>query len=150
MYQVQVRRTEPLKVASIAHKGPYQNLGSVYQNFQSWLGAKKIQPGGFFREIGYDNPMITPPEECRQEVCVPIAGDIASDDNVQIKHFPELTVASVVHRGGLDFASLGPAYQSLMGWAAAEGKQTTYSIMTYYTAPWERDKAEIEIALVLA
>lgn len=150
MYSVQVRKTEPLQVVSMAHKGPYQELGAVYAKFANWLQKHNVQTAGFFREIGYDNPMTTPPEECRQEVCVPFAGALEGDKDVQVKQLPSATIASVVHQGGLDFASLGPAYQTLMGWAAQEGKTTTYSIMTYYTQPSDRDKAEIEIALVLA
>jgi DNA gyrase inhibitor GyrI len=149
MYAVQVRKTEPLQVLSIAHKGPYQELGAVYHKFEQWLQSHNIPRTGFFREIGYDNPMTTPPEECRQEICLPIARWVAADGEIQVKQLPQLTVASIVHNGGLDFGSLGPAYQALMGWAAQEGKTTAYSIITYYTPLASRESAEVEIALVL-
>jgi AraC family transcriptional regulator len=148
MYEIQVRKLEPIKVAFIRHTGPYQELGPVHQSLQIWLGKNKIQPNGFVREIGYDNPMQTPPEKCRQEICIPVC-DAQAGDGVEIKTLPEVKVASVVHRGGLDFQALGPAYMALMGWAGKEGIKTDYSIITYYTSPANRTDAEVEIALVI-
>jgi len=148
MYEVQVRKTEPIRVASVRHIGPYQELGPVHERLQIWVTKNKVKPNGFVREIGYDNPMQTPPEKCRQEICIPICGSEA-DDGIEVKTLPEVTVISVVHQGGLDFQSLGPAYQALMGWAAHEGRKTNYSIITYYTPPQNRTNAEVEIALVV-
>jgi len=148
MYEVQVRKTEPIRVASIHHTGPYQDLGPVYQRLQQLISTNKVRPNGFIREIGYDNPMQTPPDKCRQEVCIPIC-DSTAEAGVEVKTLPQVTVISVTHKGGLDFQSMGPAYQALMGWAAKEGKKTAYSIITYYTAPHNRTDAEVEIALVI-
>jgi AraC family transcriptional regulator len=148
MYEVQVRKTEPIQVASIRHTGPYQELGPVHGQLQSWISKNKIQPNGFVREIGYDNPMQTPPEKCRQEICVPVA-EAKGGGEVEVKRLPQVQVISVMHKGGLDFQSMGPAYQALMGWAAREGKKTGYSIITYYTPPQNRTDAEVEIALVI-
>lgn len=149
MYQVQVRTTEPLQIASIRHTGPYHELGPVYQQLEKWMASKQIDANGFIREIGYDNPMQTPPEKCRQEVCVPVIGGAKTENGVEVKRLPKVKVISVIHKGGLDFKSLGPAYQTLMGWAAQEGKKTDYSIITYYTPPSQRENAEVEIALVI-
>ena len=148
MYSVQVRKAEPLRVACIAHTGPYQELGPVYDRLEAWV-KKKGTASGFVREIGYDNPMQTPPEKCRQEICVPIAKAVRPDDEVRIKTLPAAEIVAVVHRGGLDFESLGPAYRTLMEFAAKEGKQAQYSIITYYTPPQRRNDAEVEIALVV-
>src|SRR2546423_1443034 len=148
MYEVHVRKTEPIRVASIHHTGPYHELGPVYERLQKWISKNKIRPNGFVREIGYDNPMQTAPEKCRQEVCVPVC-DSKADDGMEVKNLPEVQVISVMHKGGLDFQSMGPAYQALMGWAAKEGKKTNYSIITYYTPPQNRTDAEVEIALVI-
>ena len=150
MYEVQVRRTEPLHVASIRHTGSYYDLGPVYKKLEDWLTSNKIRPHGFVREFGFDNPMDTPPEKCRQEVCVPVSESVATEAGVELKWLPEVQVISVVHKGGMDFQSIGPAYQALMGWAMKAGKQPGHSIITYYTPPGERQKAEIEVALVIA
>ena len=129
MYEVQVRKTEPIQVASIHHTGPYQELGPVHGKLQSWISKNKIQPNGFIREIGYDNPMQTPPEKCRQEVCIPVC-EARAEGEIEIKRLPEVQVISVTHKGGLDFQSLGPAYEALMGWAGREGKKT--ELFNYY------------------
>ena len=149
MYEVQVRRTEPLHVASIHHTGPYQELGPVYGQLMGWINGNKVRTQGFVREIGYDNPMQTPPEKCRQEVCVPVGEGAPVSSEIELRYLPQVQVISVVHKGGMDFQSLGPAYQTLMGWAAKEGRKTAYSIITYYTPPSERANAEVEIALVV-
>jgi len=148
MYEVQIRKTEPIQVASIHHTGPYEELGPVHGKLQGWISKNKIAPNGFVREIGYDNPMQTPPEKCRQEICIPVS-DARADGEIEIKRLPEVQVISVMHKGGLDFQSLGPAYQALMGWAGREGKKAGYSIITYYTPPQNRTDAEVEIALVI-
>ena len=150
MEGLQVRKTEPLHVVSFKHKGPYQNLPKAYEQFGGWLGQSKAPTAGYFREIGYDNPMMTPPEECRQEICVPLAGHVVPGDGVEVKTLPAVEVVSMVHKGGLDFESMGPTYQAMMKWSAEQQRPTTYSIITYYTPPDERTNAEVEIALVLA
>jgi effector-binding domain-containing protein len=147
MFCIQHRKTEPLFVASIRHTGPYQELGPVYQRLTEWLQQNKVTPRGFIREIGYDNPMQTPPEKCRQEVCVPIAESVKSDKDIELKALPVKTVITVVHKGGMDFASLGPAYQSIMAYAAENKISTDYSIITYFSSPNDRQNAEVEIAL---
>src|SRR5258708_2009447 len=100
MYEIQVRKTEPLRVASIPHTGPYQELGPVYEQLQKWIASNKEHVHGFVREIGYDNPMQTPPEKCRQEVCVPVSASVKVGNGIELKTLPQLEVISVVHRGG--------------------------------------------------
>lgn len=147
MFCIQHRKTEPLFVASIKHTGPYQELGPVYQRLIDWLQKNQITTRGFFREIGYDNPMRTPPEQCRQEICVPVAESVKPDQDIELKVLPEKSVITVTHKGGLDFASLGPAYQSLMAYAAEKNITTDYSIITYLSPVADRQNAEVEIAL---
>jgi effector-binding domain-containing protein len=134
----------------VSHTGPYQELGPVYGRLFAWMEQKQVKANGFIREIGYDNPMQTPPEKCRQEICVPVGDGVQSAAGIEVKTLPQVEVISVVHRGSLDFQSLGPAYNALMQWAGANGKKTQYSIVTYYTPPQNREKAEIEIAMVIA
>jgi DNA gyrase inhibitor GyrI len=147
MFAIQHRQTEPLFVASIKHTGPYQELGPVYQRLTDWLQQNKITPRGFFREIGYDNPMQTPPEKCRQEVCVPVAESVKPEKDIELKLLPQKSAITVIHKGGLDFASLGPAYQSLMAYAAEHKIATDFSIITYFSSLADRQNAEVEIAL---
>jgi len=148
-YPLQVRKLEPLRVASISHTGPYEQLGPVYGRLFAWMERNKIAPNGFIREFGYDNPMQTPPEKCRQEVCVPIGDAVRPEGEIEIKKLPQMEMISVVHRGGLDFQSMGAAYNSLMKWAGENSRKTSYSIITYYTSPQNRQKAEVEIAMVM-
>jgi effector-binding domain-containing protein len=122
----------------------------VYGRLFAWMEQKQVKANGFIREIGYDNPMLTPPEKCRQEICVPVSDGIQSEPGIEIKTLPQSDVISIVYRGSLDFQSMGPAYKALMQWAGANGKRTEYSIVTYYTSPHNREKAEVEIAMVVA
>jgi len=67
-----VKTIDPIHVASVRKKGPYgpEVCGQAFDVLTSWA-----EPMGFFKTgpvlaLYWDNPQITPPEECRMDACV--------------------------------------------------------------------------------
>ena len=99
---VTLKKVESMKVALISVQGPYSEIGPVFGELYGWLSKKGVQPAGLPFGIYYDNPDEVPPEECRYDICVPIAVQVESDERVQIKELPEIEVASFIHKGAYE------------------------------------------------
>ena len=60
-------------VASAMHKGPYDQIGPVYEQLYGWLGQQGYRPAGPPRELYFSDPEEVPPEEYLTEVQMPVA-----------------------------------------------------------------------------
>lgn len=68
-----VKRVEPETVASAVHKGPYDEVGPLYEELQAWVDEQGYRIVGPPREIYYSDPKEVPPEETITEIQMPVA-----------------------------------------------------------------------------
>ncbi len=90
---VQIVVQPDYRVAYIRHHGPYgKNDGRIpakYSAIQAW--ARRI---GVWNDtsalIGLcpDNPILTPPDRCRYDICIPVESGMVEDDIVSIQTIP--------------------------------------------------------------
>ena len=90
---VQIVTRPDYRVAYIRHHGPYgKNDGCIpakYSAIQAW--ARRI---GIWNDtsalIGLcpDNPVLTPPDRCRYDICIPVESSMVEDDFVSIQTIP--------------------------------------------------------------
>ena len=90
---IQLVNQPDYRVAYIRHLGPYgKNDGRIaakYSAIQAW--AQRI---GIWNDtpalIGLcpDNPILTPPDRCRYDICIPVGSDVVEDDIVSIQTIP--------------------------------------------------------------
>lgn len=67
-----VKRVPSMKVASLMYKGPYETLGSAYEQLAAWLGQQQLVPAGPPMETYFSDPDTTAPEEYLTEIMFPV------------------------------------------------------------------------------
>lgn len=60
------------KMASLMHKGPYDQIGPSYNKMFDWLKENELELTGNLRELYHNDPSQTPPEELLTEILAPI------------------------------------------------------------------------------
>lgn len=72
---VATKKLQKVEAAACIHVGPYNELENAYEAIFSWInqnGYKAVYP---VREISYNDPAITPPEQLVTEIVVPVIRD---------------------------------------------------------------------------
>ncbi|HUT36867.1 MAG TPA: GyrI-like domain-containing protein [Planctomycetota bacterium] len=110
----------PQTVAFIEHKGPYGDIGRVYQRLFGWAARAGVRPAG---------PAFTcflePPDKLdwaagRFEVCLPVAKGTAGAGGVRVKELPATDVLAVVVQG--PYSEMPAHYSELLAWMSVEGE----------------------------
>ncbi len=101
MSKVKIEKRKPLTIAYMRYTGPYGEIpfdtyiGKLY----GWAKEKKVRPGFYPMAIFHDDPKATPPEKCRTDIAIAVSGKPKGDDDVTIRALPEMTVATISHKG---------------------------------------------------
>lgn len=119
MYDVVLKKGEPLKIASVRGVVPTPpDQRSLWDELMAYLEQNKD------RMIGPPMALYHDPEFRERdwdiEVCMPIKGDLASRGQVRVYNLPTVEkLACVVHTG--PFATIGEAYDALARWIDQNG-----------------------------
>lgn len=97
--EVKLDKVDKVRVAYVELTGPYEKLGQGLMKLVSFLEEMKVRISGLPVGPYYDNPLETPPERLRSEVCVPISGRAMTDSRFKVKELPAATVAATIHNG---------------------------------------------------
>ena len=122
MLDIQVKTSNPVVVAYLSMRGPYDQMPEAMGRLYGLAAQHGLQPVGMPAGVYLDDPQAVDPQEARWELQVPVAGDPAEtseSDGFGIKHVPAHLAASAVYRGPYD--QIGPAYLELAGWIDANG-----------------------------
>lgn len=143
MAKIKVKKTKPMKVAYIEHTGPYDQVpwDEYMERLYGWAKEHKVRPG--FKGIGiyHDNPEETRPEECKSEVAIPIKGETASGDDVQVKELPAMQVAELKFKGPSN--QLGDAYRTIETWMQEQGYDWAGPAMEIYASKPKEKAGEV-------
>jgi effector-binding domain-containing protein len=121
MSKVKLEKRKPITIAYLRYTGPYGEIpfdgyiGRLY----GWAKEKKVRPGFYPMAIFHDDPRTTPPEECRADIAIPVAGTPKGSDEVMVRGMPAMTVATISHKGsGGEYAK---TYSDLERWVEENG-----------------------------
>jgi AraC family transcriptional regulator len=123
MYDVTIAPFEGVRLAAVAHRGDYQNIGPAFERVLAWAGPQGLL-GPATRSFGvyYDDPKSVPMQELRAHAGVVPAREFEASGDVQAVDIPALTCASVVHKG--PYAELERPYRFLYrDWLAESGRE---------------------------
>ena len=67
-----VKRIEAGTVASAMHRGPYDEVGPVYEKLFAWIPTQQCAVCGPPREVYFSDPAEVPPEEYLTEIQIPV------------------------------------------------------------------------------
>jgi AraC family transcriptional regulator len=123
MAEVTLRREPALRLAAIAHRGPYGQIGTVFDRLMAWAGARRlIGPGTRFLGLYHDDPASVPARALRAEACVTLPEGAPAGDGTHLVELPPGRVAVLVFKG--PYAELEGAYRHLYrDWLPASGEE---------------------------
>ena len=101
MDKIKIKKIKPMKLAYIEHIGEYSKVpyDKYVPRLFEWAKENKVRPGFKNINVFHDDPEEKNPSECKSWVGIPINGDTNPDDEVKIKDFPELQVATLKFKG---------------------------------------------------
>jgi AraC family transcriptional regulator len=122
-YQVTIRETPALRVAALAHRGDYMNIGSTFERLMAMAGGQGLL-GPAARSFGiyYDDPASTPREALRSEACVTLSDGKMPNGELQVREIRGGRYAVTLHVG--PYAELHFPYTWLYGtWLPKSGEE---------------------------
>jgi AraC family transcriptional regulator len=112
MYDVTIAPFDGVRLAAIAHRGDYQEIGAAFEKVIGWAASQGLAPASL-RSFGiyYDDPDSVPKAQLRSDATVLIPPDLKPAGEVRAVDIPALRCASVIHKG--PYAELERPYRFL-------------------------------------
>jgi AraC family transcriptional regulator len=112
MYEVTIAPFSGARLAAIAHRGDYQDIGRAFERVYAWAAPRGLV-GPASRSIGiyYNDPESVPLKELRSDAGLVVEQEVAADGDLRTVEMPALLCASVVHKG--PYAELERPYRFL-------------------------------------
>ena len=115
---------QPVTVAYLRHIGPYgEPLSEFWQNtYKPWAVMNKLGGDHARYGIGYDDPSITAPEQCRYDACAEVAPDFVASGGALKTTIPGGRYAALSFKGTVK--QVGEAWTALLrDWLPSSGLQ---------------------------
>ena len=105
-----IQRLDPIQVAFLSHKGPYQTVGDSWK-----ILMQNIAPAACGRMIGipYSDPNMVEPHQVRYDACVEIRADFFPSAPIQRKELGGGQYVELIHKG--PFEDIDDTYHLLYG-----------------------------------
>lgn len=118
IYQTTIRETPPIRVAALAHRGDYGQIGTTFEQLAAIAADMNLfGPLTHTFAIYYDDPSATPRDELRANACLAVAltatRDWPSGGPLEMREIRGGRYAVTLHVG--PYAELPRAYQWLYG-----------------------------------
>jgi AraC family transcriptional regulator len=144
MFEASIKQTEPMAVAYISMRGPYQQIPLAMGMLYGWVQRRGLEPTGVPMGVYMSEPQTVPESEAVWEVWAPVAGEAEEvepgDAGIGVKTIPAMTVASTIHRG--PYESVSPTYEALGRWATEQGYYMAGPPREAYLSPPEVPPAD--------
>lgn len=120
MASVKLEKRKPLKIAYMLYVGSYGTIPfeKYMMELYGWAKKNKVMPGFYPMGMYMSDPKTTPPEKCVTEVAISFKGDGKAERDIKIKDLPEMTVATISHKGPA--SEYQKSYDTLKSWIAAK------------------------------
>lgn len=153
MFPVTIRTEPPRRLAAVAHKGPYPEIGRAFETLSSTIAAR-----GLFGQVGkmiaayYDSPADVKPADLRSHAGFEMPPDVTLSAPLEELRLPGGRHAVLTFKG--PYAGLQAAYDQLFGlWLPQSGEVPADSPVfeVYLNSPMDTAPADLvtEICLPL-
>ena len=102
----------------------------LWRNIETYIDTNKIKKSIPCMSIYYSGFYIHTDMPVVMEVAIPVLGEEATINEINIKNLPKIKVASIVHEGS--FETIGETYQVLLDWIAANHYTTSGPVREIY------------------
>jgi AraC family transcriptional regulator len=126
-YQATIRETPAIRVAALAHRGDYINIGSTFERLMAIAGGQGLL-GPWTRSFGiyYDDPASTPREALRADACLTLPEGKIPEDGLAVREIRAGRYAVTLHVG--PYAELHFPYTWLYGtWLPKSGEEAAHA-----------------------
>ena len=133
MAKVRLETRKELSIAYIEHTGPYDKIPwpEYLERLYAWAKDRKVIPGFHPMGIYMDDPYTTTKEELRSQVAISFKGDARGGDGIRTRTLPEMTVATLSHKG--PSCIFKQSYDELEKWVEANGYKCSGPPMEVYS-----------------
>ena len=118
-----IKGIEAQTVAYASCKGPYDQIGSVFEELFAWIGKKGYTPAGPPGGFYFNNPEQVAAEELLWELYCPLGGEVPiaepGAEGIGVKKTEPREVAATIHKGPWEKA--GEVYAHFVSWIEANG-----------------------------
>jgi AraC family transcriptional regulator len=112
VYDVEIRRVQPIRLAAMRHAGSYMEIGSTFERLFAWgAGRGLVGPGTRSFGIYYDDPGSVPLKDLRSDATFVIGDSVKVDGDVRAITLEGGRYAVIQHKG--PYAELERAYRWL-------------------------------------
>lgn len=122
MYEVAFRTRDPMRLAGIAHKGSYMEIGKAFELLFTTLFTRGLhQPDMTMIGIYHDDPDIVAEDDLRSMACVTVGADFVAEPPLELTALDGGNYAVLTHKG--PYADMVKAYRWFFGeWLTHSGK----------------------------
>jgi AraC family transcriptional regulator len=123
MHPVTVRMSGPMRLAAVAHRGPYFEISRAFQKLSAVMGTRNLFPqAGRMVAVFYDDPQSVPWPELRSHAAFEVTGDVEISAPLEEVALPAGRQAVMTYKG--PYAGLPAAYDQLFGaWLPTSGEE---------------------------
>lgn len=123
MYDVEIVTLPETRVAAIAHRSDYQQIGKAFERLVTLAATTGLlTPDTRTIGIYYDDPETVPQTELKSAACITVPGTWAPSAEITEKHIAGGRYARIVHTG--PYAELKVAYDWLYNtWLPTSGEE---------------------------
>lgn len=120
--KVEIKHAPAYRLAAIPHRGPYQEIGPVFEQLGAWAGQEGlIRPDAVWIGLYYDDPETTPAAELRSEAAVSVPDAYEPSAPARLVTLPAGEYAVYRHVGG--YEGLGEVWRGLYAdWLPQSGR----------------------------
>ena len=124
MHTVRITRTEPLRLAALAHRGAFDGIGAAFDRLMAWGGGRGlIGADTRFIALYLDDPTSVPEAALRSEAGFTVGPEVTGESEVRIIEVPAFARVAALRFQG-PYAELEPIYGWLYGtWLPASGEE---------------------------
>ncbi len=144
-YTVTLREEKPRHLATIHHIGPYDEVGSAFEQLLDWAGPQGLLgPGTEVLGICYDDPDLTPSQKIRYDAAITVDEGINAEGAVSLQVLPGGPHARLTHQG--PYRLLSNTYNFFYGeWLPQSGREPADRppFEVYLNSPEETEEEEL-------
>ena len=123
VFPVEIITAPSRRLAAMAHKGPYLEIGNAFQKVAGVFTARNLWPQAQgMLGIYYDDPTTVAPQDLNSHAGVIVGDDFEMPENLQDVQVPEGRMAVMHYKG--PYAGLNAAYEYMYGeWLPKSGEE---------------------------
>ncbi|WP_281858615.1 AraC family transcriptional regulator [Litoreibacter halocynthiae] len=123
MYPVEIKKRPKGRMAALAHKGPYLEIGKKFEAIASMFSSRGLWPSARgMAGVYYDDPNAVPEAELRSQAGILVGEEFEMPDDMEDLKIPAGKVAVLTYTG--PYSGLKAAYDYLYGvWLPESGEE---------------------------